>query len=488
MGRLATILLVFATVASLFGQGRADSVGFQSPLSADTLKHRLGSASLVKIDRIIIIGNTRTREQIILRELSLKSGDTLQALDLPVIIDLDRKKIINTRLFTKVEIKILQSGPTRVDILIDVAERWYTFPVPVFELADRNFNDWWQNYNHDLRRVNYGLRLYQYNMRGRNETLRLLAQFGFQRRFELVYRFPYIDKKQKQGLSIDVGYVTLKNAAYRTFDHRYEFLRADQTLRTDSYGGFTYSYRKSFYRTHSLKAEYRKISVSDTVRALNPEYLFGDERRSIDFTYVTYQFNADHRDFIAYPLKGYQFQANITKTGIAASDDVNKLEISALYSQHIALNRNYYFSNNTLVFWSTPEQLPYVNYSALGLRRQFVRGYELYVIEGSQYFMNKTTLKKLIFNKEYKWDNMPLDQFRNIPVALYAKTYIDVGRVRNYPAYVLSDVNTRLANTWLLGVGAGLDVVTFYDVVLRFEYTVNLQSEAGFFFHVRKEF
>jgi hypothetical protein len=49
----------------------------------------------------------------------------------------------------------------RLILLVDVNERWYTFPVPIFELSDRNFNEWWQNYNHDFRRVNYGLRLYQ---------------------------------------------------------------------------------------------------------------------------------------------------------------------------------------------------------------------------------------------------------------------------------------------------------------------------------------
>ncbi len=69
------------------------------------------------------------------------------------------------------------------------------------------------------------LRLYQFNMRGRNETLRLTAQFGFQRRFELSYRFPYIDKKQKHGLIIDADFTETKNLAFRTVDHRLEFLK-----------------------------------------------------------------------------------------------------------------------------------------------------------------------------------------------------------------------------------------------------------------------
>ena len=83
-----------------------------------------------------------------------------------------------------------------------------------------------------LERVNYGLRLYQFNMRGRNETLRLTAQFGFQRRFELSYRFPYIDKKQKHGLILDVDFTETKNLAFQTVDHRLEFLKSEDILRT----------------------------------------------------------------------------------------------------------------------------------------------------------------------------------------------------------------------------------------------------------------
>ena len=174
----------------------------------------------VQINRIFLEGNRITRDQIILRELRVKPGDIIYSSDLPGILDLDKKKLINTRLFNTVEIKILELDQKRVDLVVDMNERWYTFPAPVFELADRNFNEWWQNYGHDFRRVNYGLRLYQYNMRGRNETLRLHAQFGFQRQFELLYRFPYIDKKQKHGLSLDLGYLETKNLAAQTIEHK----------------------------------------------------------------------------------------------------------------------------------------------------------------------------------------------------------------------------------------------------------------------------
>jgi hypothetical protein len=42
-----------------------------------------------------------------------------------------------------------------------------------------------------------------------------------------------------------------------------------------------------------------------------------------------------------------------------------------------------------------------------------------------------------------------------------------------------------LQNSLLLGYGAGLDFVTYYDVVLRLEFSVNLKNETGFFLHFR---
>jgi outer membrane protein assembly factor BamA len=223
---MAIILLFFSFFSCLKTHPETDVRAEFSDSTRRERKHHVAedtTGTFLIINRVFIIGNRLTRDQIILRELTLKQGDIIYSLDLPGTLDLDKKKLINTRLFNTVEIRTLTLEENKVDLLIDLNERWYTFPAPVFELADRNFNDWWQNYDHDFRRVNFGLRLYQFNMRGRNETLRFIAQFGFQRRFELMYRFPYIDKKQKHGLSKDQAFLETKNLAYQTMAHKYQF-------------------------------------------------------------------------------------------------------------------------------------------------------------------------------------------------------------------------------------------------------------------------
>ncbi|MCU0419683.1 MAG: hypothetical protein MUC38_08485 [Cyclobacteriaceae bacterium] len=442
---------------------------------------------LLTINRVLIIGNKITRNSIISRELSLKPGDTISSERIERVLVQDKNKIYNLRLFNTVMVRWIDLGTREADILVDVSERWYTFPVPVFDIADRNFNEWIQNFGGDFSRVNYGLRLYQYNFRGRNETVRFTAQFGFVRRFELSYRLPYIDRQQKHGLIFDFEYVEPKNIAYATQDHKLVFLRAAETLRTSVGAGITYTFRKSFYQTHLLSAQFRNSHISDTVASLNPNF-YGNGRQQQRFGSLTYSFNADHRDVIAYPLNGYQVTATVEKVGLGLGDDVDQWSMTATYAHHKEVAKGWYFSNFTSLYRMFPERQPYAQFFGLGYKRQFVRGYEVYVVEGPFYALNKTTLKKRIFARQWNMEGMRIEQFRHLPISIYAKIYADMGYVENNPDYREQNVNTRLSNRWLGGLGAGLDIVTFYDFVTRFEYSLTREGTAGFFFHVRKEF
>src|SRR5215218_9525270 len=97
---------------------------------ADTVKriekNRLlfdSTARFVKINRIFIIGNDVTKERIIRRELSVNEGDIVYSADLPSVLEVDRKKLINTRLFNTVNIRTLELGKDEFDLLIDIKER-----------------------------------------------------------------------------------------------------------------------------------------------------------------------------------------------------------------------------------------------------------------------------------------------------------------------------------------------------------------------------
>ncbi len=455
-------------------------------IKQDTLPNRV-----VTINRVLIIGNKITKERIISRELSLRPGDTVSTKRIGKILVLDQRKIYNLRLFNTVTIQWLELSPDEVDLLVEVNERWYTFPVPIFELSDRNFNEWWQNYDHDLRRVNYGLRLYQYNFRGRNETLRFTAQFGFTRKFDVSYRIPYIDKRQRHGLVIDFNYGEPKNLAYFTDDHKLLYYPEDKpsetTVKLSRGFGVSYTFRKSFYETHSITYNYQNNHVLDTIAKLNPNF-YKNSAVGQQYSSITYSFSSEHRDVIAYPLKGYQITGFVQRTGLLIDSDVRQWELNVTYAKYADLGKNYYLSNFSSLYTSTPSDQPYTFFSALGYRRQFVKGYEVYVIEGPKFFLNKTTFRKRIFSRTWQLDYMPIEQFRYLPVAIYIKGYFDMGYVENYPYYESIQINNRLSNKMLIGTGGGIDIVTAYDAVIRFEYTFTREKTHGFFFHMKKEF
>lgn len=459
---------------------------------ADTIRRNkrstiVDTSRYVEINDIVIAGNKLTRNTIILRELNLKRGDVVQEAYLHELYEKDKRKLFNLHLFHTVQIYSLDAGENKVDVLVDVDERWFTFPIPIFKLSDRNFNEWWENYDHDLSRVNYGLKLNQYNLWGRNHTLIFTAQFGFQKRFELLYRVPYVNKKQKQGLIFEMDYIEAKNVADSTVNHKLDFFEYNKVLRRTKGIGLTYTYRNNFYNQHKIKYEFRQTNILDTLRDLNPNYL-GSERTQQVFDALTYEFASDHRDVIAYPLRGSMLTLNIEKYGVGMHRDLNKLEGYVSFAGFRDLKKGFFLSNLSFLYLSTPDDIPYFNYGAMGYNKIFVRGFEVYVIEGAQYFLNKTTLKKRIFSRNWDLDLWKADQFNYFPLAIYLKAYADWGYVNNYSAYSESESNTMLSDKFLGGAGAGIDIVTAYDVVVRVEYSFTTQRTSGFFLHVRKEF
>jgi len=445
------------------------------------------STELVTVGRIILAGNNVTQRRIIERELQLKPGDTIRRYLLNQVLRQEQKKIYNLRLFNLVSVEPLELEPRIVDLLIEVQERWYTYPIPVFELSDRNFNEWWENYDRDFSRVNYGLRLFQYNFRGRNETLRLTARFGFSRRFDLYYKIPNLTPNQKHGLLFEALYGEPFNVAYRTDDHILQFLSDQKPLRTIHSFATTYTFRKSFYNTHSLRAGILQIAASDTIFKLNPSYLASGVNSQL-FSALTYKFIAEHRDVIAYPLKGYQVTATISKVGLTSGEPTKYLNLNAAFAWHREVSDDLYFSLYSFFSANSNSRQPYTMISGVGYDRQYIRGYETYVIEGPVFSMNKTTLKKRVLNREYSVEGLRMNQFRYLPVAIYLKAFADFGYVSNYPLNETQNLNTRLTNSPLAGAGFGIDFVTYYDSVLRLEYTFTSQATSGLFLNIKKEF
>jgi len=472
---------VVLSLAPLWSQSSLDSAVFAktpAPDPIDSLQNQT-----VTVNKIFVVGNRRTKERIILRELSVTNGSELLRGDIPLIIEKDREKLINTSLFLEANLQFIDVNQSIVDLVVQVKERWYFFPSPIFKLADRNFNEWWVNQNRDLSRVNYGLKLLQYNFRGRRETLKLLGQFGFTKSFAIDYIIPAIDQQQRNGLIFDVVYSDQKNLAYRTTNNKQTFLESEEILRRAFTTSVTWSHRYSFYNRHFVTLGYNRTTINDTIAQLNPNYLLDGQTKQRFFT-LSYKFTRDHRDYNAYPLEGNYFSFEAKKNGLGFFNDLNRLSMRASYSQFVTFKNNFYLSSRITGLASFPKRQAYLNTAALGYRPDDIRGYDLNVVEGQNYLLNKITFKKLLFSKKTSIKSIPIPQFQTIPIAVYLKTFFDSGYLDNE----LSDPENRaLSNKYLFGGGIGLDIVTYYDLVMRLEYSINDQGNTGFFINVRSD-
>jgi len=432
------------------------------------------------IHGIKIEGNRKTKPAVILRELDITPGDTLPGIQINDALKRNKNKIFNTNLFNSVELLLLPNESGNIDLVIQVTERWYVFPMVIFELGDRNFNEWWTERGRDLRRTNYGVRMAHKNMFGRGDQLQATVQFGFTRRFDLGYNFRYLDKAQKNGLSLMASYATNNNMAYQTEGNKLEFLNASQLLRERVFGSVRFTRRNQFYNQHRIEGRFHYNTIADTVARLNPGY-FLDARTRQRYAYLSYEFVHDQRDWMAYPLRGQYFSVEAERLGLLPSDDVRKTILRTNFALFRQVGRKYFWNLNARAMTTFPVRQPYPEYRALGFGFEYLRGYENYIIDGQHFGMLKTTFKRELFSVEFAMPQLiPLKQFQTIPVAVYLCVFGDLGYVHDPMG---NPGNSRLANTWLFSTGAGVDAVTFYNVVMRLNYAVNRQGDRGFFFN-----
>src|SRR5687767_4906395 len=114
----ANILCVLISILASDLVAQQEQVTLSDTVNQLPIYTRLDSIGrLIHINRIFIVGNRITRDQIVLRELTLRQGDIINSLDLPAILERDKKKLINTRLFNTVEIRALELQQDHIDLL-----------------------------------------------------------------------------------------------------------------------------------------------------------------------------------------------------------------------------------------------------------------------------------------------------------------------------------------------------------------------------------
>jgi len=449
------------------------------------LAHPSKAQEFIRIDSIEFTGLKKTRNEIALREIPFRSGGVLPAADTSGLFRQACNNLMNTRLFHSCSVELLEFTPGdsaghQVKVVFHLLERWYTTPIPVLELADRSFNEWWYDRGRDFRRVNAGLSILQKNVRGRNEDLLIGAQTGFTKRLDFSYFIPYLDRKQIFGLRLQAIYLVNKEVAVRSLDNRLLYIKDEDSFgRQRLQAGIQLLARKNMNLYHSLELNFHSYRISPFIFGLNPDYFLGETRQQ--YSEGRYTLTMDYRNYRRYASKGWLAVFRASRIGLFPGDDFRLWSIMGNLAFYQPISKNFFWASRLDGEMAENKKLPYLGSRTLGYENRFVRGYERNVLEGNASVFLRNSLRFKFFEKVWREGPFRPERFRHFPLTLYLNAFTDAGYMHSPFG---APENSRLLNTPLLGYGAGIHALTVYDLVFRLEYTMNRQGGSGFYFSI----
>jgi outer membrane protein assembly factor BamA len=434
----------------------------------------------LRVGDISISGNKVTKKNIITRELPFNSGDTLNSKNVAAVALRSQQNIFNTQLFIYDSVRyVIDKNSGTVNFNIKVKERWYIIPTPIFEIQDRNFNQWWRT--KDLFRINYGLALGWDNFTGHKDNLTLIFRRGYSEKYGVAYSLPYINKAQTIGISASYAYSRNNEVAYSTEDNILHFYRDYKNyMRYQHEAKIGVSIRNALYQRSTVELLYNQLHINDTINKLNPDF-FGNKRIKVGYFSLQYRYTFDKRDNKPYPLKGWTLDLAIIKDGLnfIYDESLNYMYMILSVRKYTPLSKRFYIANQVKLRYINTDYQPYYFNRGLGYNNDYIRGYEYFVMDGQNLALIKNSLKfKLIRQHIVEVKALKrFQQFSTIPYSVYLTLNGDAGYVQDQ----FYGKKNSLSNSWQYGYGIGLDFVTYYDIVARFEYSFNKQMQHGFF-------
>ena len=443
------------------------------------------NASDICISEISISGNKLTKDFIILRELPFREGDILPEDYLIEQLQIATDHLNNTSIFNYVYVDYLPVISDREDCLscivtIRVEERWYYWPEVKIKFEDRNLSSWLRE--KDIKRITIGWGLRVDNVFGLRHTLSANHYFGFQKGFRVSYKNIALNKSRTKMLGFAVVSLYNKTMNLLSENDRVVYVKdPDHYLDKTFESELNFSYRPGLRNTHIISLGYRNTHLRDTVLKINKHY-WGTEKLVNGAFSAVYTYNHEHRNLVAYPTKGYFAGTEIK--GVAADN------LKFFYGS-LNLRLQYYDELSTRWFWSTrlntgatfKNKQAYIYDRNVGYDEKNITGYDYYVVDGQHYAILNNDIRYCIMPERvvYIGSREKSSKFLKPHFALYAKLSYDIGYVYNKYRH---DTNT-LANTFLWGTGIGLDLATYYDIVLNCSYAINKMGEGAFYVGIK---
>ncbi len=425
---LLSVFLLVSTAYSCFCQ---DSVQVHSTVEDFP-------DSVFVVDTVTITGNAHTKDFVILREMSLHPG----ALITRDLLEYDKNRIYSLGLFTEVVLKVMPTTSGKATIDVDVRERWYIYPYPIFGIKDRDWS-----------KLFYGAGLAHLNFRGRDEKLFATFVFGYDPMVALSYRNPFLSEEGTYYLEGHLSYSTEQNQSILAEEDTANFDERHFSVST------TIGRRFGIHHNVWAQLGYDIISVPDFLpgRTLSPNGKDSYPNLQIGYTY-------DSRDLSEYPHLGSLAQFTITKYGVPGAT-IDFIRYATDLRRYVPLVGAFDWTVRAYSDIVAAGPTPPYNHVYFGYGER-IRGHFDEVMEGENLLGLSTELHFTILPPRYFFVGFLPQEFGVWKFGIVAAAFGDAGTVwfRHDP---LALVNVAK------GYGLGLHFLLPYSAVLRTEYAWN---------------
>jgi outer membrane protein assembly factor BamA len=421
---------------------------------------KIDSFKLVVKD-IVITGNDITKDEIILREMSLKKNSIFTY---SKYIH-DKQNIYNLRLFTKVDLIPIPVSGNGIVLNVDVNEKWYIMPLPHGGLEEGEWKKLW-----------LGMNLRWENFRGRNETISLFFRIFYNPAVRFSYSVPWIGDKLHLYSSVNFGYERTRNQSLeavglpngsgtiRYNDANFDFYRFNSLLTVGKY----IAEKLSLFA--DIGYDYLRVSQYAVGRTVSPT---GKDKYFITGLGLKY----DSRDIYDFATKGYYLRTSFSRYGYYDHTiNFGKFELESQSFIPFNITPKYYITLASRIYTSQPvgPVVPLYHHVFLGYGDNYVRGWREFAYEGEDIFTFYNELRIPIIQPRYiKADKLPL--IKDLPIikkfelkhGLYFTVFYDLGSVWNRYDNLR---NVRFRS----GAGIGLNFILPFGYIIRTDWAFRI--------------
>ena len=458
------LILLLALPCILFSQNQQDP--YNTELN-DSLQKQFDD-NAIKIDSlnlhvssIIITGNKITKDDIILREMSLKVGCkfTLEKYYKGLL------NIYNLALFTNVDIIPVPVNDKDIALNVDVKERWYILPLPNAGIEEGEWKKIWLSLN-----------LRWDNFRGRNERLNVGFRVFYNPSVSASYYVPWIGEKLHLFMGLGGAWQRQRNRSLEAVgrqsgtntiaynDSNYENIQYKAELTLGRYFGRHFSVFTNFRFNHL------RVTAFAPGRTLSTD---GIDR------YLTLGGGVswDSRDIYEYATIGLYSRLTYDRYGFLDREiNFGRFTFENQSFIPIPITKNYYltFASKLYTSLAMGGEVPLYNHEYLGYSEDYVRGWKGKAFEGEDVFTVYNEIRIPIIKPRYVRGKdmmivkeIPIVKDLDIRHGLYFTIIYDIGTVW----YKDEKISKK---RFLSGAGIGLNFIAPFGYVVRADWVFRL--------------